>query len=277
MAVATVVVGSMAVGCSMEGENETTSAESANTGGINESTREAALVVRAANETPLQTLIDEAHLSKLAALAIDAYRKGDDEIEGTEDDEQFESLAELDAIPHVGPNELHALLAFARRKPAAIISGRVLEPPALSIYAFKTDGSKYYKQQGPFNRRSYALAVDPGEYYVVAYSGPLWTAAFTNAEHFLASVTVAAGEEAHVDPDDLLVRWVPVEPTSPLRFGCRHWDVGICGTTAVFQPPTPDRDMVTWCDGHIRFQQICDYSEKCAWESDSRRFSCVPR
>lgn len=285
MAVATVVVGSMMGGCAMEdAENEPTSAESANTGGIAEGTREAAIVVKAANETSLQALIDEAGLSKLAALAIDAYRKGDDGIEGTEDDERFESLAELDAIPHVGPNEHHALLAFARREPAAVISGRVLMPndapvqPPVSIYAFKTDGSKYYKFEGKLNR-PYALAVDPGEYYVVAYRGPFWTAGYTNAEHFLTPVAVSAGEDAHADPNDLSARRVPVEPTSPLTFGCGETSyAGICGTTSSLDTgPGAPQDVLTWCEGNILRRKVCDYSQKCAWESDSVGFNCVAR
>lgn len=55
----------------------------------------------------------DARLSARVANNIVAYRKGDDGRFGGDDDERFDSLTELDAIPFVGPRVFEALVAYA--------------------------------------------------------------------------------------------------------------------------------------------------------------------
>lgn len=91
------------------------------TGGIQENTREARGVLAVANQVSLELLVagPEAGgvgLEERAAENLVAYRNGDDEVVPSEDDEKFESLKELDAIPHISSNEFIALLRFAREQ-----------------------------------------------------------------------------------------------------------------------------------------------------------------
>lgn len=273
------------IGCATQAEDEAGSSESANTGGIAEGTPEAAIVLRFANDASFDELVSKARLPQLAALAIDAYRKGDDLAAGTEDDERFESLAELDRIPHVGPNEFGAMLAYADARQSAVIAGRVLLPndspvqPAANVYAFKTDGSRYFKYETRLNG-AYALAVDPGEYYVVAYVGPVRSLVHTTSSDLPTPVRVRLGETVTgIDAHDGAARRVPIEPTSPASFGCNGKDyAGRCGTTAEFDlGPGGALDTVIWCEGNILRRKTCPDTQRCAWQSDAIGYNCVPR
>jgi len=84
----------------------------ADTGGIEEESPEAASILKLVNFATVQKFRDEVGLSEEAANNLIAYRIGDDEMPGTDDDERFESLAELDRIPFVGPPEFALLVAF---------------------------------------------------------------------------------------------------------------------------------------------------------------------
>jgi|GEM_PF-6600853 len=59
-------------------------------------------------------LRDEAGLSNRVAGNITAHRDGADATVGTADDDGYDDLDELDAIPYVGANTLKALLRYAR-------------------------------------------------------------------------------------------------------------------------------------------------------------------
>jgi hypothetical protein len=83
-------------------------------GGIAEGSAEAIGILRAANESSRSIFINKMHLSTRVADVLLAYRVGDDEQVGTADDERFDTLEELDAVPFVGPQVFEALLAYAR-------------------------------------------------------------------------------------------------------------------------------------------------------------------
>jgi hypothetical protein len=280
------IAGSLAIGCvgPEEGDDES-SQESNNPAGIVEGSVEAAIVVKLANDATLQELIDDVRLPELAALAIDAYRKGDDETAGTEDDERFESLAELDAIPHVRANEFTTMLAFARTRPSAVIAGRVLWPndspvqPALGIYAFKTDGTKYFKHDGQLNR-AFSIAVEPGDYYVVAYQSARRTFALAGANDQLAVVSVSAGDNAtNLEPTNTRAKKIPVEPASPLTYGCAGLGyAGRCGDSGEYdQGAGTPLATVSWCEANILRRKECAATEQCALVNDDIGNNCVPR
>lgn len=88
-------------------------ASQADTGGIEEGTPDAFAVLRIANTASYEELHDAAGLAVVAAEAIVAVRIGDDELPGTADDTQFTTLAQLDAVPWVGPAVFHQLLAYS--------------------------------------------------------------------------------------------------------------------------------------------------------------------
>lgn len=61
------------------------------------------------------TLLDiDVALDVRAATNIIAHRDGADAIPGTADDDLFDDIAEVDAVPYVGPAALQALLAYAQ-------------------------------------------------------------------------------------------------------------------------------------------------------------------
>lgn len=82
--------------------------------GIAEGSREAIGVLRVANTTSLAVLRNDVGLAHEAASNIVAYRSGDDEMVGTSDDMRLTTLAELDAIPFIGPIAFAQLLDYAR-------------------------------------------------------------------------------------------------------------------------------------------------------------------
>lgn len=85
----------------------------ADAGGIEEATAEAGAVLRIASTFTRSKLEADVGLAEDAAKNIVAYRMGDDETNGSADDETFETLAELDSIPFVGPIAFARLLAYA--------------------------------------------------------------------------------------------------------------------------------------------------------------------
>lgn len=126
--IATLVAGLALSGC-MAGAGSSGEADAADdsflgaggktdTGGVEEGSPEAIAVLSLVNEASLATLDDPAStgavgLDTRAAHNIVAYRLGDDGVEGTDDDEAFDDLAELDAIPYVGPRAFGKLLEYA--------------------------------------------------------------------------------------------------------------------------------------------------------------------
>lgn len=111
---ALVIVGCVA-GDAIDGESDRYIVDGkADTGGIQEGTAEAGAVLHVASTFSRADLVDEVGLAAKAADNIIAYRNGDDEAANTSDDEKFDSLAELDAIPFVGPIAFGKLLAYAQ-------------------------------------------------------------------------------------------------------------------------------------------------------------------
>ena len=93
------------------------------------------------NEASISVLDDDVALDKRAAENIVVHRNGADGVLGTADDDLFGDLAELDAVPYVGPAALEALLAYAKANasaPCLIISeyieGQGMNNKALEIF-----------------------------------------------------------------------------------------------------------------------------------------------
>jgi hypothetical protein len=123
------------------------------TGGIQDGTPEAAGVLQLANEATLAVLDNDVGLSSKAADNIVAYREGDDGQPGTGDDQTFDTLAELDAVPYVGPAAFKALLAYAKANgyittdppPASTSGGTSSGTPATTLSAMGQAAATCYE------------------------------------------------------------------------------------------------------------------------------------
>jgi hypothetical protein len=73
---------------------------------------EAAAILQAANTATRATLKNDVGLADKAVDNIIAVREGDDEHAGTADDVELTSLAQLDAIPYIGPTAFGKLLQY---------------------------------------------------------------------------------------------------------------------------------------------------------------------
>jgi hypothetical protein len=82
---------------------------------IVEGTPEAYGVLALLNDpaTSFTLLDDEVRLDKRAAENLIAHRDGPDGVFGSGDDDSFDDIAEVDAVPYVGPVALERLLAYA--------------------------------------------------------------------------------------------------------------------------------------------------------------------
>ena len=98
-----------------DAENDTFYAGKAD-GGIDEGSPEALGVLRLVNDAgeTAATLKSGAGITSRVAGNIVKHRNGADGVAGTADDDRFDTLAELDAIPYVGPATLNALVERAR-------------------------------------------------------------------------------------------------------------------------------------------------------------------
>ncbi|MBX3205974.1 MAG: hypothetical protein KF764_12960 [Labilithrix sp.] len=102
-----------ALACAADTSDEATT-ESAYTEGSDEARAILALV-----NTPTvdaAELVGEARVSQAAADNIVAHRDGPDALPGTDDDDLFDDLRELDAVREVGPATLRRLYEYAKRK-----------------------------------------------------------------------------------------------------------------------------------------------------------------
>src|SRR5688572_2744221 len=113
------VVCALFVGCAgpseeIDGENDVAVGGKSDTDGIQEGTAEAGAVLFVASTFSRADLVGDVGIASKAADNIIAYRKGDDEVAGTSDDETFGTLVELDAIPFIGPIAFGKLLAYAQ-------------------------------------------------------------------------------------------------------------------------------------------------------------------
>lgn len=98
-------------------------------GGIDPASDEARAVLALVNDPAidLDILDDDAALDARAARGIIAHRDGADATTGTDDDDRFDDLAELDAVPFVGRIAFDRLLAYA------IDHGYLLPTPTTDI------------------------------------------------------------------------------------------------------------------------------------------------
>ncbi len=81
-----------------------------------ESSPEARAIVALVNDPKIDALIltGGAHISRTAATNLIAHRNGGDTLVGTADDDAYDTLAEVDAVPYVGPATLRDLLTYAQ-------------------------------------------------------------------------------------------------------------------------------------------------------------------
>lgn len=82
--------------------------------GYSLSEAQATAVMATADTLPADKLKSEAGLSTRVATNIANYVAGADKRRGTADDQQFDSLEELDAVAYVGPQALAALVDYAK-------------------------------------------------------------------------------------------------------------------------------------------------------------------
>src|SRR5690349_13330496 len=80
------------------------------------SSADAAMILALANDIRLQSgeFDDQVGLSTRIADAIVAHRDGEDGEWATDDDNQFDTLEELDAIPYVGARTMKAMATYAK-------------------------------------------------------------------------------------------------------------------------------------------------------------------
>jgi N-acetylneuraminic acid mutarotase len=138
----------------------------ADTGGIAEGTPEAIGVLKLANTASYEVLSDpgEVGLSQRAADNIIAYRIGDDGIGGTADDATFQTLAQLDAIPFIGPIAFQRLLKYAQSHGfVPVLPAAMPAPNFFGAAALGPDG-RIYSMGGydaSFNITGVVNAYDP--------------------------------------------------------------------------------------------------------------------
>jgi phosphatidylserine/phosphatidylglycerophosphate/cardiolipin synthase-like enzyme len=85
-------------------------------GGLDEGSPEALAVLAMVNDPTITSaaLKSGAHVTTRVADNITKHRNGADAKAGTADDDRFDTLAELDKVPYVGPATLNALVEFAK-------------------------------------------------------------------------------------------------------------------------------------------------------------------
>lgn len=76
--------------------------------------------------TTFEILDDVVRLDRRAAENLIAHRDGADGVYGTSDDDAFDDIAEVDAVPYVGPAALDRLLAFAEAEGYVASGGDLL-------------------------------------------------------------------------------------------------------------------------------------------------------
>lgn len=101
----------------------------ADTGGIVDGSPDALAVLQVANDRSAEEMHDHG-VPQHAADNIVAVRVGDDGIAGTSDDVTYASLAQLDAVPYVGPIAFARLLAYANELNGSAASNPTITPPA---------------------------------------------------------------------------------------------------------------------------------------------------
>ncbi|MBX3191608.1 MAG: hypothetical protein KF819_31740 [Labilithrix sp.] len=102
------------VGCAADTDEGVTSDEAA----LTEGSAEARAVLSLVNDTTVTAgeLVREARITSPVGRDIVARRDGPDGQPGTDDDDPFETLREVDDVPGVGPATINRLLEYAKRK-----------------------------------------------------------------------------------------------------------------------------------------------------------------
>jgi len=134
-------------GCGLESEEEGLDGPDesflvdgkADTAGVVEGGYDARMILQIANRGSSRELTGRVRLPARVAENIVEYRKGDDGRLGTADDGWLDDLAELDAIPFVGPNAFRTLRAAARSDIAAAM--KIGTPCAAGTWSNETVGS----------------------------------------------------------------------------------------------------------------------------------------
>ena len=75
--------------------------------------QETSAILHVANTASFETLDNNISLDRRAAENIVIYRWGEDGVELTSDDENYESISELDSIKYVGPFAIGKILNYA--------------------------------------------------------------------------------------------------------------------------------------------------------------------
>jgi hypothetical protein len=101
----------------------------ADTGAVVDGSPDAVAVLQVANERSAEEMHDHG-VPKRAADNIAAMRVGDDGVAGTSDDLTFATLAQLDAVPYVGPLAFARLLAYANELAGSSSTSTPITPPA---------------------------------------------------------------------------------------------------------------------------------------------------
>jgi hypothetical protein len=125
-----------------DGRDDSFNDGKADSGNVAEGSRQAKGVLRVANEVSLEVLREDppdgVGLADRAVDNIGDVRLGDDGAPGTADDGRFDTLAELDAVPFVGPIAFKKLLAYAEANGfvprGTIVNGNIDGEQALLVY-----------------------------------------------------------------------------------------------------------------------------------------------
>lgn len=114
------LVAALASGCAAEGDELAT-----DDADLTEGSAEARAVLALVNDGAVdaQELTREAKVTAGVAAAIVAHRNGADGRMGTADDDPYDSLREVDAIPDVGPATIKKLFEYAKRKGLYVPAG----------------------------------------------------------------------------------------------------------------------------------------------------------
>ncbi|MGE0551236.1 MAG: hypothetical protein AB7R00_29530 [Kofleriaceae bacterium] len=82
-------------------------------GGVAEGSPVALAVLAVVNDSTREVFLEHVMISELATDSLLAARAGQDAVAGTDDDVRFATLAELDAVPYMGPGVFAKLVAYA--------------------------------------------------------------------------------------------------------------------------------------------------------------------
>ncbi len=107
------IVPAVLAGCSTDADDGTT-----DDADLTEGTAEAKAVLALVNDPSVtaEELVREAKIADAIGKGIEKHRNGADGRAGTDDDDAFDSLREIDEVPGVGPAVLKRLFEYAKKK-----------------------------------------------------------------------------------------------------------------------------------------------------------------